>query len=92
MDTNFVTLLHCYRMDLLDITEAFPITPTSPVVPVSEASGLTGQVVQKLSRRGLLDVFAYSDTGGNRAEEAVQAAKQLYSQLREAHNLRCSKY
>lgn len=77
---------------MIDINEVFPITPNSPIIPVSEASGLMGQVIQKLSRKGLLDILSFSDTGVDRAEEAVQAAKQLHSQLREANNLRCSKY
>lgn len=76
-------------MDILDINGVFPITASSAVIPVSEASGVAGQVIQKLAKRGLLDVLAYSDTGaGNRAEDAVKAARQLHSQLREANNLR----
>jgi hypothetical protein len=76
-------------MDLLNIDEVFPITASAAVIPVSEASGVAGQVIQKLAKKGLLDIATYSDTGaGNRAEEAVRAARQLYSQLKEAHNLR----
>ena len=76
-------------MELIDVDEVFPVTANSPVVPVSEASGLSGQVITKLARLGLLDIPAFSDTGaGDRAEAVIQAAKQLHSQLREANNLR----
>ena len=86
MEITFALCI-CYRMD--DIDEVFPITASAAVIPVSEASGVAGQVIRKLAKKGLLDLATYSDTGaGNRAEEAVRAARQLYSQLKEANNLR----